>query len=65
MTNHTLLAEAIEQKREELIRIVNQSGLSSNLAIRYSQELDRLLNEYNYKYYQKHTQQESSITGSR
>jgi hypothetical protein len=37
----------IEQKRAELIEVVNQNGFTSSIAIRYSQELDHLLNEYN------------------
>ncbi|MBA4537236.1 aspartyl-phosphate phosphatase Spo0E family protein [Bacillus aquiflavi] len=37
----------IEKKRAELIRIVSKNGLSSTLAIKYSQELDYLLNQYN------------------
>lgn len=37
----------IEKKRAELIHAAVAYGLSSSLAIRYSQELDHLLNEYN------------------
>lgn len=46
MTNPTLLS-LIEQKRAELIEIAMQHGLNSSIAIRFSQELDVLLNEYN------------------
>ncbi|WP_230495784.1 aspartyl-phosphate phosphatase Spo0E family protein [Pseudoneobacillus rhizosphaerae] len=41
------LLHLIEQKRAELIEVVNQNGFTSSIAIRYSQELDHLLNEYN------------------
>lgn len=41
------LVALIEKKRAELIQIANTSGLSSSDAVRYSQELDHLLNEYN------------------
>ncbi|MDQ0273272.1 aspartyl-phosphate phosphatase Spo0E family protein [Cytobacillus purgationiresistens] len=37
----------IEQKRIELIQIAMRNGLNSTAAIKYSQELDVLLNEYN------------------
>jgi Spo0E like sporulation regulatory protein len=40
------LLSLIEKKRNELIQIALTNGLSSSLAIRYSQELDKLLNEY-------------------
>ncbi|WP_420910285.1 Spo0E family sporulation regulatory protein-aspartic acid phosphatase [Neobacillus muris] len=43
----------IENKRTELIKVANTNGLTSTLAIRYSQELDYLLNEYNRKYKEK------------
>jgi len=49
---HDLLA-LIENKRTELIKVANTNGLTSTLAIRYSQELDYLLNEYNRKYKEK------------
>ncbi|MFC4323338.1 aspartyl-phosphate phosphatase Spo0E family protein [Litchfieldia salsa] len=37
----------IERKRAELIEIALKNGLSSSLSIKYSQELDHLLNQYN------------------
>lgn len=43
----------IEQKRTELVQIAIAYGLSSSPAIKCSQELDHLLNEYNKKYIQK------------
>jgi hypothetical protein len=49
---HELLA-LIEQKRAELIQIAIKYGLSSSVSIRYSQELDHLLNEYNRFYITK------------
>ncbi len=47
------LLDIIEQKRAELIHIALVNGLSSATAIKCSQELDRLLNEYNRKYIKK------------
>ncbi|MFE8699193.1 Spo0E family sporulation regulatory protein-aspartic acid phosphatase [Cytobacillus sp. FJAT-54145] len=41
------LLTLIEKKRAELIDVAMQNGLNSSTAIRYSQELDTLLNEYN------------------
>jgi len=41
------LIALIEKKRAELIQVAITNGLSSSVAIRYSQELDHLLNEYN------------------
>jgi hypothetical protein len=40
------LLTLIEQKRLELIEIAMKNGLSSSSAVKYSQELDNLLNEY-------------------
>lgn len=40
----------IEQKRTELVKVVSKNGLNSTIAIKYSQELDFLLNEYNRTY---------------
>ncbi|MFC8574069.1 Spo0E family sporulation regulatory protein-aspartic acid phosphatase, partial [Heyndrickxia sporothermodurans] len=40
------LSKQIEKKRADLIEVVRKEGLSSSLAIQYSQELDRLLNQY-------------------
>ncbi|MFY4773994.1 aspartyl-phosphate phosphatase Spo0E family protein [Metabacillus sp. RGM 3146] len=42
------LIEKIEKKRAELIEVVSKKGMSASIAIEHSQELDRLLNEYNY-----------------
>jgi stage 0 sporulation regulatory protein len=47
------LLDVIEQKRTELIHIALVNGLSSSNAIKCSQELDHLLNEYNRKYIKK------------
>lgn len=47
------LLHLIESKRTELTQIVSSYGLSSSLAIRYSQELDHLLNEYHRIYIKK------------
>jgi hypothetical protein len=47
------LIALIEKKRAELIQIAISNGLSSSVAIRYSQELDHLLNEYNRIYIKK------------
>ncbi len=41
------LLTLIEQKRQELIQVAMKNGFTSSLAIRNSQELDKLLNEYN------------------
>lgn len=46
----------IEKKRAELIQVAQTNGLTSSIAIRYSQELDHLLNEYNRKYIKKSNQ---------
>ncbi|WP_430540026.1 Spo0E family sporulation regulatory protein-aspartic acid phosphatase [Neobacillus drentensis] len=43
----------IETKRAELIQVATTNGLTSSVAIRYSQELDKLLNEYNKIYIKK------------
>ncbi|KIL50576.1 hypothetical protein KP77_19510 [Jeotgalibacillus alimentarius] len=40
------LLEAIENKRQVLIHTAAKEGLSSPTAVRYSQELDDLLNEF-------------------
>ncbi|NRD79067.1 aspartyl-phosphate phosphatase Spo0E family protein [Bacillus sp. BRMEA1] len=47
------LMTLIEKKRAELIQVAISSGFTSSVAIRYSQELDQLLNEYNRTYLQK------------
>lgn len=44
------LLNVIEKKREELIKIAVTNGLRSSVAIRYSQELDNLINIYNRIY---------------
>lgn len=41
------LITLIEQKRYELVQVAMKYGLTSTLAVMYSQELDKLLNEYN------------------
>jgi hypothetical protein len=41
------LLSLIENKRAELIQVAMKNGLHSTAAIKYSQELDHLLNEYN------------------
>lgn len=41
-----MLLSAIEEKRMELLNVAFNNGLTSPLAIEYSQELDRLLNLY-------------------
>jgi stage 0 sporulation regulatory protein len=47
------LLEQIEQKRAELIQAATVHGLCSTLVIKFSQELDDLLNEYNRIYIKK------------
>ncbi len=47
------LIALIEKKRAELIQVAVTNGLTSSIAIRYSQELDYLLNEYNRRYIKK------------
>lgn len=49
------LIEKIEKKRAQLIKVVSEKGMSASVAIEYSQELDRLLNEYNYWFLCKET----------
>jgi hypothetical protein len=49
------LISMIENKRAELIKVAKTNGLTSSVAIRYSQELDHLLNEYNRRFIQKVT----------
>jgi Spo0E like sporulation regulatory protein len=53
------LLDRIEKKRAQLIDIVAQNGLTSPLAIQYSQELDLLLNSYNSNYIKNFTSQVS------
>nr|WP_160719836.1 aspartyl-phosphate phosphatase Spo0E family protein [Bacillus sp. USDA818B3_A] len=47
------LINMIETKRAELIQVAITNGLTSSVAIRYSQELDKLLNEYHKIYIKK------------
>jgi hypothetical protein len=47
------LVTLIEKKRAELIQVAITNGLTSSVAIRYSQELDHLLNEYQRVYIKK------------
>ncbi|HEY2422249.1 MAG TPA: aspartyl-phosphate phosphatase Spo0E family protein [Neobacillus sp.] len=54
------LGALIEKKRAELIQVAISNGFSSSLAVRYSQELDHLLNEYNRIYIKKTRQLASS-----
>jgi hypothetical protein len=54
------LIALIEKKRSELIQVAVTNGFTSSIAIRYSQELDHLLNEYNRKYIKK-TRQVASL----
>jgi hypothetical protein len=47
------LISIIEKKRAELIHVVSLTGLTSNAAIRHSQELDELINMYQRDYINK------------
>ncbi|MBT2755902.1 aspartyl-phosphate phosphatase Spo0E family protein [Mesobacillus foraminis] len=47
------LMNQIEKKRAELIQVASTKGFTSSIAIRYSQELDHLLNTYNSQYLKK------------
>ncbi|MFD2972220.1 Spo0E family sporulation regulatory protein-aspartic acid phosphatase [Peribacillus deserti] len=47
------LLSLIEKKRSELILTASEYGLSSALALERSQELDKLLNQYDQLYLQK------------
>ncbi|MGD6816052.1 aspartyl-phosphate phosphatase Spo0E family protein [Metabacillus sp. 84] len=40
------ILKEIEQKRVELNEIADKNGMSSSITIRYSQELDKMLYEY-------------------
>ena len=51
MTKNNDFLIQIERKRNELINIVAKDGLNSNNAIKYSQQLDQLLNQYNENTY--------------
>jgi hypothetical protein len=47
------LLNQIEQKRAELYQAATVNGFCSSLAIKFSQELDHLLNEYERQYKKK------------
>ncbi len=47
------LITLIENKRAELIQVAITNGFTSSVAICYSQELDKLINEYNRIYIKK------------
>lgn len=42
------LLETINDKREEMIEIANREGFTSEIVIKCSQDLDMLLNKYQY-----------------
>ncbi|MDZ5470540.1 aspartyl-phosphate phosphatase Spo0E family protein [Bacillus sp. 31A1R] len=44
--NHNELLEEIQEKREKMINSAQKSGFTSEDTIRYSQELDKLIFEY-------------------
>ncbi|MBL4952755.1 aspartyl-phosphate phosphatase Spo0E family protein [Neobacillus sp. YIM B02564] len=52
MLKNELIA-LIEKKRAELVQAANMNGFTSTIAIRRSQELDQLINEYNRNYIKK------------
>lgn len=52
MLKHELI-NLIEQKRFELIQVAKKNGFNSAVAIKYSQDLDKLLNEYNRNFVKK------------
>ncbi|WP_114744788.1 aspartyl-phosphate phosphatase Spo0E family protein [Falsibacillus pallidus] len=56
------LLDKIEQKRADLIQIACEQGLNSTLAIEYSQELDRLLNDYNRLFLSSTSQNKSYLS---
>ncbi|MBW8348981.1 aspartyl-phosphate phosphatase Spo0E family protein [Bacillus sp. IITD106] len=45
MSNKQLLAK-IENKRQQLLSVAAQTGLTSALSLQYSMELDTLINQY-------------------
>jgi hypothetical protein len=47
------LLDRIEQKRAELYQAASMNGFCSSQAVKFSQELDHLLNEYERKYIKK------------
>jgi hypothetical protein len=46
MDRLTRLEQEIERKREEMYTVIERYGLSSQMALQKSQELDSLLNQY-------------------
>lgn len=44
-----MLEKQINEKRKEMIEKANKHGLSSNVVIRISQELDKLIYKYQYE----------------
>ena len=53
--NKTILIE-IQQKRKDMIDLVNQKGISSDDTIKCSQELDQLIYQYQYFFRKKRIQ---------
>jgi len=59
--NKTILIE-IQQKREDMIDLVNKKGMSSDDTIKCSQELDQLIYQYQHFFGNKRMQRgESTI----
>ncbi|MEH7156176.1 aspartyl-phosphate phosphatase Spo0E family protein [Neobacillus drentensis] len=46
MNRQTDMIEEIKAKRELMINSANSLGFTSDVTIKYSQELDKLINEY-------------------
>ncbi|WP_026566265.1 aspartyl-phosphate phosphatase Spo0E family protein [Bacillus sp. UNC41MFS5] len=44
--NHNEMIEKIKEKRQLMINSANSLGFTSEVTIKYSQELDELINEY-------------------
>ncbi|WP_144548705.1 aspartyl-phosphate phosphatase Spo0E family protein [Bacillus sp. X1(2014)] len=44
--NHNEMIEEIKEKRQLMINSANSLGFTSEVTIKYSQELDELINEY-------------------
>jgi len=44
--SHNEMIEEIKHKRELMIKSANTLGFTSEVTVRYSQELDELINEY-------------------
>jgi stage 0 sporulation regulatory protein len=53
--NKTILIE-IQQKRKDMIDLVNQKGISSDATIKCSQELDQLIYQYQHFFCKKRMQ---------